>query len=170
MYRPNDFKIHELVPPQELQRFGEDLCWSFLNPLLLVTLQTIRNRHGALLVNSAARGMVQRGFRGEAFVSQTSGANVSAKRLNYIRSGSAHKRGDAIDATPLKTTVAAIHQDFKDHPELYPFLSFVETDVSWLHIDVRNSPNITFWSPKRGVTDVVNRTAFNWEQFIGISG
>lgn len=168
MYRPNasNFKIHELMPPQELSRFGEELCWSFLSPMLLVTLQTIRNRHGGLLINSPARGMVQRGFRGEAFVSQTAGSNTSAKRLNFIRSGSTHKRGAAIDATPLETTLAKIHQDIKDRPDLYPFLSFVEVDVSWLHVDVRNADNITFWSPKRGVVDVIKRDEYDWSKHV----
>lgn len=167
MYKPKDFKIQELMPPQELSRFGEPLCWSFLNPMLLVTLQTIRNRHGRLRANSSALGFHQRGFRGEAFVSQSSGGSVTDKRLNFIRSGSSHKRGDAVDCDPLDTSLAAIHNDIKKNPHLYPFLSFVEVDVNWLHIDVRNAPNITFWSPKRGNVEVIKRAEFNWEQFVG---
>lgn len=167
MYKPKSFVLSELMPPQEMARFGESLCWSFLNPALLVTLQTIRNRHGRLRPNTSALGMHQRGFRGEAFVNQTSGSNTSSKRLNFIRSGSAHKRGDAVDFDPLDTTIAAIHKDFRDNPDKYPFLSFVEVDVNWVHIDVRNAPDITFWSPKRGVTEIVKRTVeFNWDDYV----
>lgn len=166
MYKPTNFSIQELVPPEELTRFGEDLCWSFLDPRMLVTLQTIRNRHGRLRVNSSALNFTQRGLRGEGFVQQSSGNTQTAKLWSYVRSGSAHKRGQAFDADPLDSTLVAIHNDIRTNPDFYPFLSFVEVDVNWLHCDVRNAENITFWSPRRGVVDVIKRSSFDWSVFV----
>lgn len=162
MYIPQHFKTAELIPPTDYQKWGEG-GMMMINPLLAISLDQLRKRHGPMIINSTGRNRQQSGLRTIDFYRREyPGISRAQQDAKFLASRSAHIRGDAADCIPLQTTVAAIHQDIKDNPDLYPFIHFVETDVSWLHIDVRNQPNITFWSPKRGVTHVAKQQPINW--------
>jgi hypothetical protein len=39
--------------------------------------------------------------------------------------------------------------------KLFPGITFLEVDISWLHIDCRND-DFTLWSPKRGFVSIEN--------------
>lgn len=148
------FKLSELMPKVKIDRFGENADY-LLCPLLLISIQQLRNRFGRLVILTPTQQ--QRSFRTLAFY-----GNLQA----YNDSDSMHKYGKAADITPLDTTVAEIHKYLKAHPDEFPFIHFVE-DVSWLHIDVRNQPNMTFWKPKdargpAGVTGVYPQKPIDW--------
>jgi hypothetical protein len=162
MYHPEHFSASELVPPEEHARWGAGAIM-VINPLLCITLDQLRKRHGRLIVNSSGRDRQQSGLRTvEFYRREYRKLNRSQQDKKYIASRSAHIRGDAADCIPLDTSLVDIHADIKANPDLYPFLHFVETDITWLHVDVRNQPDITFWSPKRGVVDVVKQQPIEW--------
>lgn len=166
MYKPEHFTAQELVPPEEYRRWGEGAIM-MINPLLCITLDTLRERHGRLVVNSTGRDRQQSGLRTvEFYRREYRKLSRSQQDKKYTASRSAHIRGDAADCIPLDTTLDKIHADIKANPNLYPFLHFVETDITWLHVDVRNQPDITFWSPKRGVTDVVKQAPVDWAKLV----
>lgn len=167
MFHPNKnhFSVSELVPPQEVERWGESALM-LLNPLALISLQQIRNRHGRCRLNSRKYGFTQRGFRTHKMWKAKKGLTGMKAELDrlsrFAANRSAHLRGDAFDLDPLDTTVEAIVADIRENPDLYPFIHFVEVDRSWLHFDVRNQPDITFWSPDRGVVEVVKQKPIDW--------
>lgn len=43
-----------------------------------------------------------------------------------------------------------LHAMILKQPEKYHAIKFIEIDISWLHIDVRDKPELSLWSPKRG--------------------
>ena len=62
MFHPNpsNFKLKELVPQSYIAKYG-DSAIRFMNPLLMISLQQIRNRFGRMVINSTAAQ--QRGLR-----------------------------------------------------------------------------------------------------------
>lgn len=164
-YRAPDFAVQELVPEHVYDRFGES-AYRFINPLLAITLQQLRNRHGRILINSYNRDRKQSGLRTAAFWEREYGYSPAKAQAAFDKYMGIHKFGGAADAIPLDTPLSEILEDIRQNPDLYPFLSFVEIDISWLHIDVRNQPDITFWSPKRGIVEVIKQTPFDWEAYV----
>lgn len=166
---PNNFKLRELVPQSYIAKYG-DSAIRFMNPLLMISLQQIRNRFGRMVINSTATQ--QRGLRTlDFFINQEKpkGGNYKQRALQlYSDSGSQHKFGNAIDATLLDSTVKQVHDYIAANPDEFPFIHFIECDISWLHIDVRNQPNITFWSPNRGTVKVVKQKPIDWSALVEI--
>jgi len=64
--------------------------------------------------------------------------------------GSQHFYGRALDLHPKRTTAEKIRVEIIKNPGRYPHITFLEIDVSWLHIDCRNGDRLLLWSPKRG--------------------
>lgn len=166
MYIPEHFSAAELIPPADYAKWGEG-GMMMINPLLTLMLDQLRKRHGRLVINSTGRNRQQSGLRTIDFYRREYPSMLRSQQdRKFLASRSAHIRGDAADCIPLDTTVEKIHQDIKDNPDLYPFIHFVEDDVSWLHIDVRNQADITFWSPKRGVTEVIKQKPIDWSKLV----
>ena len=167
MYHPNkkQISVWELVGPEAHARWG-DSAIMLMNPLLCISLQQIRNRHGRLRLNSTKLGFTQRGFRTDKhwkLNKDLEGAKAELDRLQrFAKSRSAHLRGDAQDFDPLDSTVEAVYDDIRNNPDLYPFIHFVETGVSWGHIDVRNQPDITFWDKNTGEVEIVKQKPIEW--------
>ena len=167
MYHPNpdNFVISELVPPEEVTRWGEGAIM-LINPLAAISLQQIRNRHGRMRLNSKRLNFTQRGFRTEKMWKPKKGLTGMKAELDRLQrfaaNRSAHLRGDAFDADMLDTTVEAVIEDIRENPDLYPFIHFVEVGQSWLHFDVRNQSGITFWHPEKGIVDFVEQCEINW--------
>jgi hypothetical protein len=161
MYKPANFSVQELVPEHVYDKFG-DSALRFVNPLLTLTLQQLRNKFGRLLVNSYNRDRQQSGLRTSKFYEREYGHSESLAEQQISDSYSMHKFGCAADCIPLNTPLDEIKDYIKNNPDEFPFLHFVEEDVNWLHIDVRNQPNITFWSPKRGTVYVAKQKEIDW--------
>lgn len=151
MYKSAHFKTSELVPKALYDRFGESAA-RMISPLLLVTMDHLREVFGSFKVNSYNSGQHYRGLRTVEYYIREAGGNKEAGFAKYMASLSMHNFGCAADMTPLKpgVTIKMIHDYIKTHPNEFPFLAFVETDVTWLHIDVRNNEGnrIHFWSVK----------------------
>lgn len=169
MFYPNpaQFKDTELLNSEVMKRWGGGgkrlLC-----PLMLISLQQLRNRFGRMvLLNS---GLQQRVLRtADYFIKQVAKGDVAKGLKLYADSYSMHKYGKAADATMLDTPLKEVHDYIFNHPDEFPFIHFIETDVDWLHFDVRNQPNITFWSPKTGQNvRVAKQSPIDWSRIVQI--
>ena len=163
---PEHFKDTELLNSEVLKRWGSGgkrlLC-----PLLLISLEQIRNRFGRMVVLNS--GLQQRTLRTPRYFIERAKGNVVAGNQAYADSYSMHKYGKAIDATMLDTPLAKVHEYIFNHPDEFPFIHFIETDVTWLHFDVRNQPNITFWSAKTEKTvRVAKQSPIDWGKIVKI--
>lgn len=155
MYHAPNFSAQELVPTKVYSRFGKT-AYRFINPLLALSMQQLRNKFGRIIVNVPNQNLEQRGLRTSEF--------YDGDLQKFDRYFSMHKFGCAVDSTPLDTPLEEIIEYIKQNPDEFPFISFVEVDRSWLHIDVRNQENITFWSPERGVVFIAKQKPINWSR------
>lgn len=168
MFYPNPelFKDTELLNSDVLKRWGSGgkrlLC-----PLLLISLQQIRSRFGRMVILNS--GLQQRTLRTPRYFIERAKGNVAAGNQAYADSYSMHKYGKAIDATMLDTPLEKVHEYIFNHPDEFPFIHFIETDVSWLHFDVRNQPDISFWSAKTEKTvRVAKQTPIDWSKLVKV--
>jgi hypothetical protein len=127
-YIPKYFKIEELTPP--------DICnpndvnqWFLFDDRILWTADQLRKRYGTLVLNTWKWGGTHtfRGFRSWA-------CQVGSRN-------SQHKLGRALDIIPTaEVTVEEIRNEIIANPtrEEFKFITAIESDVSWLHIDCRN--------------------------------
>lgn len=140
MYTPKYFSIKELVPKHMYEQFG-DRCWELLDERALITLDSLREKFGKMTVNSWSWG----GPR-----------NWSGLRtLEYYQTGSAynesrsqHKYGRAFDVIFNDISPADVRKYVVGHPTEFPFINFLEIEITWFHFDVRNCDRIKLWSPK----------------------
>ncbi|GBR75783.1 hypothetical protein NO2_0419 [Candidatus Termititenax persephonae] len=131
-YRPQHYKIQELVNPKLLSEFGEAKCWEMLDADLLYMADAIRDKYGAIGVNYG--GLVDCGLRD--WRNPTTGSSASA-----------HCHGKALDLHILNIpqTVGAydkVREELLDNA-MFLRLCF-ETGVNWLHIDINNREYRTF--------------------------
>lgn len=163
---PEQFKDSELLNSEVLKRWGSGgkrlLC-----PLLLISAQQLRNRFGRMVILNS--GLQQRTLRTPRYFIDQAKGNVAAGNQAYANSYSMHKYGKAIDATMLDTPLEKVHDYIYSHPDEFPFIHFIETDVTWLHFDVRNQPDISFWSAKTEKTvRVAKQSPIDWGKIVKI--
>jgi hypothetical protein len=65
----------------------------------------------------------------------------------YLASFSQHKFGRAFDAVFRDYMPDQVRADVRTHPEWFPGLTAIETDISWFHGDVRNCASIMEFKP-----------------------
>lgn len=127
-YRPEFFRIEELVPPGVHAARGAR-AWELLQVPALVTLDQLRRKFGRLVVNDWHAGgkFKESGLR-------EFGAATGAKY-------SQHKFGGGFDVKPRDATVVEMFDYIRANPAQFPHLTTLE-DVAftptWLHFDVRN--------------------------------
>lgn len=128
-YKPTKFKIEELVSKDILAKYGEARLWYVFDPNLLYTIDRLSIRYGGLRCNNWADGgqFSLRGLRPE---DTATGAALSM-----------HKFGKATDLDSLKgIKPEELRQDILKNPNCddFKFITCIESDVNWLHIDTRN--------------------------------
>jgi len=134
-YKPMFFAIQELCDPETYKTLGE-AAWMLFDPLLLSTLDRIRNRYGKpIVINDWVSGgkFKYRGFRPS---NCTEGSPLSA-----------HRRGQAIDFDVKGMTAEEVRQDIKKNQEHIDFMLInqVELAVNWVHISTANIRNRIQW-------------------------
>ena len=75
----------------------------------------------------------------------------------YYRPFSQHSFGRAIDAISRHHKPQDFHKEIILNKEKYKNISFIEIDISWLHIDSRINKcgsELVLWSPLRGYVNV----------------
>lgn len=131
MYRPTYFPLHELVPPAELDRFGNSL-WRVFDDRILRAADLLRQEFGPMVVNDWYHNG-SNSFRGYRPPRCTVGAPISQ-----------HRFGRALDLIPQRAPAETIRQAILDDPDMVRdeygnyLITAMETGVSWLHIDCRN--------------------------------
>lgn len=127
IYTCRHFKIRELVSRNLYTAWGER-CWEFLDPRLLLTLDQLGDRYGAIGINDWASGGPL----------QNCGLRDFNDRQGAVMSQ--HKFGRAGDLHPNKTSPQEMHADILKNAALFPELRALEAIAStpdWVHADVR---------------------------------
>jgi len=134
-YIPKHFELQELVCPHVFKKYG-DQCLQFLDPRLLKTLDIIREGIGKPIYinNWNIEGKdSQSGFRCIqcALVKKAIKDNTL-----YV---SAHMEGQAVDFDIPGMTAEQVRAWIIAHQEILPYPVRLEADVSWVHLDVRET-------------------------------
>lgn len=127
VYKCKYFDLKELFPPFIYNNTAnKEVLWWLMDSRILITIDMLRDKYGPILCNNWEQGLRERGFRDP---STLTGAKYSQ-----------HKHGRAVDLSFYKTTVDAVRNDILNNPfaEEFKYITCVEIDVTWLHIDVRN--------------------------------
>lgn len=126
-YIPKYFLIEEVISP--------DICnpidatqWFMFDNRILWTADQLRAIYGKLICNTWMWNG-KHTFRGYRPWSCKVGARMSQ-----------HKLGRALDLVPMETTVDEIRDEIIANPnrEEFKYITAIESDVPWLHIDCRN--------------------------------
>lgn len=128
-YKPKYFNYNELFPSKSLHD------WKNIDARILKSADDIREIFGPLWCNG--HGLTQCGFR-------TNGSSTSQ-----------HRFGRAMDLHSNKYSSEEIRMHILKNREMFPYINFLEIDISWLHIDCRND-DFELWSPRRGFVSVDN--------------
>jgi len=126
-YKPKHFIIQELVPKMIYSPESEYKLWWLFDSRLLFTIDALRKRYGKMVMNTWKWGGDSQ-YRGWRPWNISVGATMSQ-----------HKFGRGGDLIPIETPVEEIRQDIikGDHIDL-KFITCIELNVFWLHVDVRN--------------------------------
>ncbi len=139
MVRSRYFKIEEFFPPSMLLKYSEDRLWSLMDSRIVWTADQLRERFGKAIINDLPFGGMNQ-FRGFRPFDCETGAELSQ-----------HKFGRAIDITFAGWTTPFLRRYIKDHPSFkgFQYITYIEDDVPWLHIDCRFSiqGSIRFFKP-----------------------
>lgn len=129
MYKPTHFSVHELVPQEVYEKWG-DKALMFLDDRALMTIDALRDRYGSITINNWF-------WSGDR---QWSGLRTA--NSPYGSQYSQHRFGRAFDCLFKYTDVEAIRQDILNDHNLFPFINSLELGTSWLHFDCRNCRRI----------------------------
>jgi hypothetical protein len=126
-YIPKYFTLKELTPIGFPQR------WENFDDRILRSADDLRRVFGPLWCNGY--GLDQCGLRIDGSMT------------------SQHKFGRALDLHSNKYSSFEIRKFIIENPKMFPYITFLEVDRSWVHVDTRNCDPIQLWSPKRGFID-----------------
>jgi len=134
--KSKSFKIHEFVPKHIFDKFGEK-AWRFINPKLIKTFDTIKERfpNGSVTINNYYWG------------GNRHWSGLRTPTSPHYSETSIHSLGGAGDAVFSDYTAEEVRQDIIDNPEVYPYVKGIEMEISWLHVDVRNEDEISLFYP-----------------------
>ena len=133
-YKPLNFPISELVPPEILHKYSEELLWSKFDPDFLWDLQFIRDNNGVIYVNDG-KNLQYCGYRP---ITTNIGAMLSD-----------HREWRAFDLHPKECSVDELYEWILNNKHRFRKLNCVE-DIeltrkgNWVHISYR--PNNKYFS------------------------
>ena len=137
------FDIRELTCPHVYNKFGE-YAWNFFDPRLLDTLLVIREKIGKpIYVNNWDMGgnFTQRGFR--CNICPLVKEKTALEKL-YV---TAHNQGMGVDFDVKGMSAEEVRKWIVDNKIFLPHPIRLESDVNWVHLDVRTDgmQTITFF-------------------------
>ena len=130
MYKPDHFPLEELFPRRFFNKWNKKVnLWLLYDDRALWTFDQIRNVYGTITINNwcyEGGDLQYSGYRPHT-------CGIGAE-------WSQHKFGRAGDLHPEEYTAEEIRQDIIDNPtqEEFKYITCIELDISWLHIDFRN--------------------------------
>jgi hypothetical protein len=135
IYKPQFFSIDELVCPDVYHKYGQT-AFSFFDQRLLINLDNIRQRLGKpIWINDwLVHGSNEESGLRCMFCSIVQ-AKIKAKEL-YV---SAHITGQAVDFHVEGMTAEEVRQWLVAKQNLLPYAIRLESDVNWVHCDVRDN-------------------------------
>lgn len=136
MYIPKHFYPKELVPPDIFNQRGNQAI-ELIDERVLITLDKLRETFGTCVINDWM-------FNDEGRYTQ-SGLRTSDS--DVYSPTSQHTFGRAMDCKFKDYSGEEIRKHVIENKALFPYITFIEDDVSWFHFDVRNCERITLWSP-----------------------
>ena len=142
MYIPRYFQPYELVPP-DLYRQRGDKCLELIDERVLITLDTLRDTFGPCTINDW--------YWGGAF-EQSGLRTPDAPEFSPT---SQHTFGRAMDCKFKAVSAEQARQTVMANKPLFPYITFLENDVTWFHFDVRNGVRLVLWSPTTNRSRVV---------------
>lgn len=135
------FVLQELVCQDVYNKYGT-MAWQFLDNKLLETLEFIREHLGKpIIINNWHRGghFSQRGLRCNLC------PLVRDKDTPYL---STHIFGQGVDFDVKGMTAKEVRRWIIKHQHQLPYNIRLETDISWIHLDVRGGKDkITYFKP-----------------------
>lgn len=147
MYVPEHYKLEEWFPPFFFNKmfpyYGKRM-WEFMDNRILITADEIRKKYDCPFIMNTwfSDSMIEmyglhqwRGFRDESC------PYLKNEDTDPFGTLSIHRRAGAQDSVPIgDISVEEIREDILKHPFRQPFqyITGVELNVNWLHIDVRN--------------------------------
>lgn len=147
MYKPKHFRVEELVPKHIYQKRG-DKALELIDDRVLITIDKLRELLGKpITINNWVWG-------GDRNWSGLRTAGFYKSLQAYEDSLSQHKYGRAVDMLVKDMNAADVRKFIYENKHEFPYVTFVEVDISWVHIDCRNCDAITTWSPDRGYTGI----------------
>lgn len=135
MYRPANFVVQELVPPDVYQALG-DRAWELLDYRAVFTLQQLRDHLGPITVNNWHTG---------------GSYKESGLRSPFTNTGakfSQHKFGRAFDCKFRNYTPRQVADYVLARPSEFPYLTTIENPdatPTWFHFDTRNHGRQGVW-------------------------
>jgi hypothetical protein len=140
--KPKHFSLEELACPHIYDKYGE-LAWGFFDPRLLIILDVIRDAlNKPIYINDwqIHGSSSQSGFR---CIQCGIVKKAIADKVLYV---SAHMEGQAVDCHVQGMTAEEVRQWLVQNESILPYPIRLESDVNWVHCDVRGGDNkITFF-------------------------
>ena len=135
-YKCKHFEIHELVPKAIFEARGEK-AWELLDERMLITLDRLRERYGAMYMNNYFWGGDDQ-WRG-----------LRTPDSPYYSPTSQHSYGRGADPLFKHVSADKVRHDIDLEPDdlTFEFISSYELDVAWFHFDVRNCDRIKTYTP-----------------------
>ncbi len=125
------FKIEELVPREMFKKYG-DKCWDFLDPQLIESIDTIKDRFSA--GTATINNWLWNGNR--------NWSGIRTPDSSYYSPSSMHSWGRAVDIVFSKYSPDEVRQDIINNPDIYPYIKGLELDITWVHLDTRSRESL----------------------------
>lgn len=138
IYKPDKFELYELLPKDFYLNnlYKGDNLWFIFDNRLLETLDILRKTYGKMYINTWKWG----GKR------QDSGYRPPDCKIGARLSQ--HRFGRATDILFEDYETEEVRQDIIERNKFFPYIKGIETGVSWLHIDTRNSDKLILFKKR----------------------
>lgn len=126
MYQCRHFIIQELVSPAMYKERG-NASWGLFDDRLLISLDALRDRYGPCIINDWHNGGARKW------------SGLRTPESPYYSPTSQHTFGRAADCLFLQKSAEEVRQDLiKVRAVEFPYITGLELNVNWVHVDVRN--------------------------------
>lgn len=136
-YKSRYFVIQELVSKAVYEAI-QDRAWLLFDENILRVLDRLREKFGPGYINNWLWGgnAQLRGLRHPRLDYQ------QLRAQNIYSHASLHNFGKAVDVIFRNASAAEVRAYILSRPNQFPEIKGIEKDVSWLHIDTRNTPKL----------------------------
>jgi len=123
------FKIEELVPLRLINLIHKDLLWKLIDDDIIIAIDKIKEvfPKGSMSINT----YLWSGNRTQS--------GVRTKNSKYYSETSQHSLGKAIDCVFGNYSTDEVREYILANQDEFPTIKRIEADVSWLHIDVKDT-------------------------------